>query len=202
LGDGHPPLVVVVSGPSGVGKDALVDRILASSCHFVRPVTMTTRAPRPTEVPGRDYIFVSREDFERHLAAGELLEHAQIYGKGMYGLPREQLRRALATGCDAIVRVDVQGVAALRALLPGALFIMLVPDDLGSLERRLRERGEAHDEGDLGSRMAEAEREMAQEHLFDHVIVNVEGGLDATVQRVLDVIAQERARPGRSPVVV
>ena len=98
---GHPPLVVVVSGPSGVGKDALVDRILDSSRQFIRPVTMTTRAPRPGEVDGRDYIFVTREEFERRLRAGELLEHAEIYGKGLYGLPREQLRRALATGCDA-----------------------------------------------------------------------------------------------------
>jgi guanylate kinase len=163
---------------------------------------MTTRDPRPGEVPGRDYLFVSREEFERRLALGELLEHAENYGKGLYGLPREQLREALATGCDAIVRVDVQGVAALRELLPDALFIMLVPDDLGSLERRLRERGEAHDEDDLRRRLAEAEREMAQRDLFHHVVVNVDGDLDATVHRVLDVIAEERARPDRTPVVV
>jgi guanylate kinase len=163
---------------------------------------MTTRAPRAGEVAGQDYIFVSPEQFEQRLAAGELLEHAEIYGKGLYGLPREQLRRVLATGCDAIVRIDVQGVAALRNLIPGGLFIMLVPDALASLERRLRARGEAHDEDDVRRRLAEAEREMAQHELFDHVVVNVEGDLDATVQRVLDIVAEEHTRPGRLSVTV
>jgi guanylate kinase len=202
LDEEHPPLVVVVSGPSGVGKDALVDRILASSQQFVRPVTMTTRAPRAGEVPGRDYIFVEREEFERRHAAGDLLEHAEIYGKGLYGLPREQLRRALETGRDAIVRIDVQGVASLRALIPGAIFIMLTPDDPAHLERRLRERGEAHDAADLKRRLEEAERELAQHDLFDHIVVNVEGDLDATVARVIEIVAAERARSGRQPIAV
>jgi len=100
------------------------------------------------------------------------------------------------------VRVDVQGVASLRTLLPGAIYVMLVSDDMAHLERRLRERGEAHDEADLRRRLEEAEQEMARRDLFDHVVVNVEGDLDATVQRVLDLVAAERARPGRVPVAV
>lgn len=201
MDEGRPPLLIVISGPSGVGKDVLVERILECTKEFVRPVTMTTRAPRRSEVDGHDYIFVTDEEFRRHLAAGELLEHAEIYGKGFYGLPREQLRRALEAG-DAIVRIDVQGVASLRDLAPAAVFIMLVPDSIEHLERHLRERGEAHDQEDLSRRLTEAEREMQQRDLFDHIVVNVEGDLDATVQRVLAIAAEERQRPGRPPVVV
>ena len=200
MGEAPPPLVIVVSGPSGAGKDALVDRILEVSQQFVRPVTMTTRPPRPGEVPGRDYIFVSPEEFHRHLEAGGLLEHARVYGNHLYGLPREQLRRAIESGRDVIVRVDVQGVASLRSLIPGAIFIMLAPDDLGHLERRLRER--ATGAGDLQRRLAAAERELARRDLFDRVVVNVEGDLGAAVERVLAIAAEERARPGRTPVVV
>jgi guanylate kinase len=164
---------------------------------------MTTRAPRAGEVAGEDYIFVSRAEFERQLAAGELLEHAEVYGKGLfYGLPRQQLCEALASGRDVIVRIDVQGVAALRERLPGAFFIMLVPDDLASLEPRLRDRPDVHDEDDLRRRLSKAEWEMSQRHLFHDIVVNVEGDLDGTVQRVLDVVAEERVRPGREPVVV
>jgi guanylate kinase len=196
-----PPLLLVVSGPSGVGKDVVLDRILESTKQFVRPVTMTTRAPRPSEMNGRDYIFVTDEEFRRHLEAGELLEHAEIYGKGLYGLPRAQLRRALEKG-DAILRMDVQGVASLRELLPTAVFVMLVPDSLEHLERHLRARGEIHDETDRARRLAEAEREMQRRDLFDHVVVNVEGDLDTTVERVLRIAEKERRRPGRKPVVV
>ncbi len=202
MGETGPPLVIVVSGPSGVGKDALVDRIVESSEQFARPVTMTTRPPRPGEVPGRDYIFVTAGEFQRHLESGELLEHAEIYEKGQYGLPREELRRALDTGRDVILRVDVQGVASLRDLIPAAIFVMLVPDSLEHLETHLRARGEMHDDGDRERRLAEAGREMARRDLFDYVVVNVEGELDVAVERVLAIAAEERARPDRAPVVV
>ncbi len=201
LEEATPPLLLVISGPSGVGKDAVVDRILASTKQFVRPVTMTTRAPRPSEVDGQDYVFVTEAEFRRHLEAGDLLEHAEIYDKGLYGLPREQLRRALAAG-DAIVRIDVQGVASLRGLLPAAIFVMLVPDSMEHLERHLIERGEAHDDADRARRLREAEHEMQHDELFDYVVVNVEGDLDATVRRILAIADEERARPGRKPVVV
>src|SRR5688572_19296634 len=105
-----PPLVVVVSGPSGVGKDALLARIRERTDAFAVPVTMTTRAPRDGEVQGRDYIFVTHDEFANALAVGELLEHAEVYGNS-YGVPRSQLRGALGAGRDVIMRVDVQGAA-------------------------------------------------------------------------------------------
>ncbi len=205
--DRPPPLLIVVSGPSGVGKDALLAGIRARSADggaadaeaFAVPVTMTTRAPRDGEIDGVDYLFVSADEFEQRLRAGELLEHAQVYGHS-YGVPRSQLREALAAGRDVIMRVDVQGAATLRRRLPGALFVFLVPDDPRQLEARLRERG--MDDATLRRRLDTAERELAQREQFDHMVVNVDGDLDGTVERVLAILEQERAQPGRRPVEV
>lgn len=185
-------LVVVISGPSGVGKDTLVDRLIEEHPELARPVTMTTRAPRDGEHNGRDYIFVTPEEFQRHVDDGDMLEAAYIYGN-MYGVPRAQLDRALESG-DAVLRVDVQGVAALRKLLPSAVYVMLVPDTFEHLERRLRERGEAHDEADLERRIAAAAEELTRTDLFDYVVENAEGDLDRTIAQVLAIVAAERQR--------
>ncbi|MBM4416556.1 MAG: guanylate kinase [Chloroflexi bacterium] len=190
-------MVVVLSGPSGVGKDAVLERLRG---RFAVPATMTTRPPRPGEVPGRDYLFVSAAEFERELAAGDLLEHAVVYDRA-YGVPRAQLRAALASGRDVAMRVDVQGAATLRALLPGALFVFLVPDEPSRLEAHLRARG-ADDEAALRLRLVTAERELAERTHFDHVLVNVEGDLDGTVAALLELVEADRARPERRAVVV
>ena len=196
---GAAPLIVVVSGPSGVGKDALLARVLERDERFAVPVTMTTRPPRSGEVDGVDYLFVTDEEFRRRLDASELLEHAEVYGR-LYGVPRSQLRLALASGRDVIVRVDVQGAATLRRLLPGAVFVFVAPEGTAQLETRLRERGV--DAQTLRRRMDEVERELAQRERFDHVVVNVEGDLDGTASRVLAIVEAERARPGRAAVEV
>lgn len=198
---GGPPVVVVLSGPSGAGKDALIERIHGRSSpeRFAVPITMTTRRKRPGEVDGVDYLFVTSEEFRRRLDAGELLEHAEVYGHH-YGVPRSGLREALAIGHDVIMRVDVQGAATLRGVMPDAVLIFLEPDDLSQIERRLRERGT--DAETVHRRLNAAQIELAARDQFDHVVVNVEGDLDGTVERVLAIVAQERARPGRQPVKV
>lgn len=194
-----PSLLVVISGPSGVGKDAVIARLRERGDRFRVPVTMTTRPPRPGERDGIDYIFVSPEEFARQLAAGELLEHAEVYGQS-YGVLRAQLRRAL-DGSDAVLQVDVQGAATLRALLPDALLVFVVPDVPERLAERLRARGADSDE-EMARRLAQAEAELAQQERFDHVLPNVEGDLDATVDALLGLIDAERARSGRAPLEV
>lgn len=199
LGPG-PALVVVVSGPSGVGKDALLARIRERTDHFVVPVTMTTRTPRPGEADGVDYLFVTREAFLEAIEHGELLEHAEVYGN-FYGVPRSQLRGALAAGRDVIMRVDVQGAATLRGVLPGAVFVFLAPADEASLEAHLRDRG-GEDEDSIQRRLATAAREFAASSEFDHTVLNVEGDLEQAVDAVLTIVQSERARPDRAPIDV
>ena len=188
-----------MSGVSGVGKDALIARIRERTDRFVVPVTMTTRAPRPAEVHGRDYLFTTREAFIQALEANELLEHAEVYGN-FYGVPRSQLRDALAAGRDVIMRVDVQGVVTLRELLPDAVFIFLEPEDRSVIERRLRERGT--DEATLQRRLAAAEREYELSAEFDHRVLNVDGDIDQAVDAVLAIVEAEHARPGRAAIEV
>lgn len=200
-GGGHPgagpgrphPLLIVLSGPSGAGKDSVIARLRERSEGFRVPVTMTTRPPRPGERDGRDYIFVSEEEFERRIEAGELAEHARVYGR-LYGVPRSELRRAL-DGSDAIVRVDVQGAATLRERLPGALFVYLEADSPQRLAERMRARGEAAEE--IARRIRESEAEEGRREHFDHVLLNADGDLDAAVDELLAVIERARGRPKR-----
>ena len=197
---GRPaPLLTVISGPSGVGKDALMTRLLADG-DFRRPVTMTARPPRPGEADGVHYHFASREGFEAAIAAGELLEHALVHGT-YYGTPRRSLRDALASGLDVLLQVDVQGARALREVLDGAFFVFIAPESLDQLEGRLRERSGTDGE-EIARRLASARAELEQQHAFDAVVVNIEGDLDGTVERVREVIARERGRPGRRAVEV
>lgn len=160
---------------------------------------MTTRNRRDGEIHGVDYLFVNNDEFNRQLKAGELIEHAQVYGHS-YGIPRSQLREALSGGKDVIMRVDVQGAATLKQQMGEALFVLLVPDDSQQLEKRLRERGMDHTS--LRQRLDMVELELAQRDQFDHVVVNVEGDLDGTVDRVLAIIDEERVRPDRRSVEV
>jgi guanylate kinase len=194
----HHPLLVVISGPSGVGKDFLLDRLKArgGDYHFV--VTATTRSPRPDEVGGGDYHFLTPQRFEELLAAGELLENAVVYGE-RYGVPKAEVREALARGQDVVVRTDVQGVATIKGAVPQAVTIFLAPASIGELEERLRLRG-ADSEEQLRLRLATARREMDAACHFDHVVVNAQGKLEEAVAEVQRIIAAERGRPERGPV--
>ena len=193
-----PPLLAVISGPSGVGKDALMSALLAGD-EFARPVTMTTRPPRPGEVDGVHYVFASSEAFEAAIRSGDLVEHAEVHGR-LYGTPRTQLRAALGSGRDVLLQVDVQGAIAIRESIAEARLLFIAPESLDQIEQRLRERGT--DPAELARRLASARAELEQQAAFDAVIVNVEGDLDGTVARVRAWVARERARPGRRAVEV
>ncbi|MCS7285955.1 MAG: guanylate kinase [Anaerolineae bacterium] len=191
MGQGSP-LLVIISGPSGAGKDSVIRRMreLGFPFHFV--VTMTTRPPRPDEVNGKDYFFVSEEEFESLLRRNGFLENALVYGY-RYGVPKEQVKKALESGKDVIMRVDVQGARTLRRLIPDAVFIFLIPASEEELARRLRAR---HTEGEeaLKTRLATAREEMMSIGEFDYVVVNADGHLDEAVQDIIAIITAEKCR--------
>lgn len=186
------PLLVVISGPSGVGKDATLKRMkeLAYPFHFV--VTATTRPRRPDEVHGRDYYFVSMDEFRAMIERGELLEHALVYGE-YKGIPRAHVREALNSGKDVIMRVDVQGAATVRVLVPDALLIFLMASSEKELVRRLRARRTESPQS-LEKRLATAHHEMAQMVNFDYVVLNRDYRLDDTVRQIVAIITAEKCR--------
>jgi guanylate kinase len=195
-----PPLLLVLSGPSGVGKDAVLARLAEKGLPFRRVLTVTTRPRRPGEREGVDYHFLTEEEYDHLLAGGGLLEHAEVYGL-RYGVPKAPVREALACDEDVVMRVDVQGAATLRRLLPEAVLVFLVPASLHELEERLRQRS-TEDEATLDRRLERARGEMEQQGLFDYVVVNADGHLEDAVERLAAIIEAEKRRPGRRAPVI
>jgi guanylate kinase len=192
------PLLLVFSGPSGVGKDSVLARLKARGGAYHFAVTATTRSQRSGEVDGRDYHFLTPQRFEEMLAAGELMENAVVYDEH-YGVPKAEVREALARGQDVVMRTDIQGVATIKGAVPQAVTIFLVPASIAELEERLRLRG-ADSEEQLRLRLATARREMDAASHFDHVVVNAQGKLEEAVAQVERIIAAEKERPERGPV--
>jgi guanylate kinase len=188
----RPPRLVVLSGPSGVGKDAALRRMKERGLPFHFVVTATDRPPRPGEVPGQDYHFFTTAEFERMLAAGELLEHALVYGQHK-GIPKEHVRQALASGLDVVMRLDVQGARTVKGLIPAAVTIFLLCESEAELVARLRER-RTESKADLQCRLATALAEMSCIPEFDYVVVNRHSSLDAAVEDVLAIIRAEHCR--------
>ena len=191
----HPlpnPLLVVISGTSGVGKDATVKRMKEMGYPFHFVVTTTDRPPRPDEVDGVDYCFVSTDEFERMLQNDELLEHAIVYGQRK-GVSKAQVQRALASGQDVMMRLDVQGAATIRRLVPEAVLIFLTCESEEVLTARLRDRRTESEEA-LRTRLAVARREMERLPEFDYVVANRTGQLDETVETIAAIIQAEKCR--------
>jgi len=186
------PLLIVLSGPSGVGKDTVIhginDRLLP--IHFV--VTATTRAMREGEREGEDYFFVSRDEFERMIAQGELLEYALVYGE-YKGIPKQQVREALCSGKDVMLRIDVQGAATIHAMCPEAVLIFLTVKDEDELERRLRMRKSETAEK-LKLRIETAKGEMRRVNEFDYVVENEDDQLKDTLDAIEAIIKAEHHR--------
>ncbi len=195
---GDLPLLLVISGPSGVGKDALVRRMkeLGYPFHFV--VTATTRKPRKGEQNGRDYYFLSESEFLDLLERDELLEHAVVYGEHK-GVPKEHTRKALASGQDVIMRLDVQGAATVKRLLPDAILVFLVAGSEEEWINRLQGRA-TDDPVALQRRLATMREEMERIPEFDYVVVNREGELDRAVDSVVAIIRAEKCRSLRRAV--
>jgi guanylate kinase len=186
------PLLIVISGPSGAGKDAVVQRMKERGLPFHFVVTATTRPQRPNEVEGRDYFFVSKEEFARMIEKDELFEYAIVYGD-YKGNSKQQVREALASGSDVVMRLDVQGAETVRKLVPEALLIFITTDSEEELVSRLKQRKTETDDS-LAIRIATARKELQRMGAFDYVIVNHDFLLDHTVDIVRAIIDSEHHR--------
>ena len=186
------PLLIVLSGPSGVGKDTVLQRMkeLQLPFHFV--VTATSRPKRKGEIDGVDYFFVSADDFVAMIERDELLEHALVYDEHK-GIPRQQVRDAFASGQDVIMRIDVQGAETICQLYPEALLIFLSTHNEEELIARLKAR-RTESEEKLQLRIETARAELHKVELFDYYVVNADNQLDATVDAILAIIASEHRR--------
>lgn len=194
-----PPLLVVLTGPSGAGKDSVLDELKKlpdRSYSYV--VTVTTRPRRPAERDGVDYHFVTKEKFRRLVEAGEMLEHAMVYGQEK-GVPKESVRKLLKSGRDALMRTDNQGARHIKSIAPGAVTIFIAAPSDAELEKRLRSRGGDSDE-QVAIRLETARKEMAESAEFDYAIVNDD--LVEAVNEIERIIGDERARPGRKPIAI
>ncbi len=186
------PLLIVLSGLSGVGKDAVLTRLRQSAFPLEFIVTVTTRAPRPNEKDGVHYHFVSEAEFQKMIDNNQLLEWATVYGN-RYGPPKEPVRQALKDGKDVVIKVDVQGAATIKKLVPEAVFIFLAPPSMEELAARLRQR-RTETAADLELRLKTAAEEMETLPMFDYLIINRQGELDRAVADIEAIITAEKCR--------
>jgi guanylate kinase len=191
------PLLIVISGPSGVGKDAVIQRMKERDLDFHFVITLASRLPRAGEVDGVDYFFVTKEQFEVMIQAGELLEYANVYEE-YKGIPKSQVRKAVETGKDMVMRLDVQGAATIRKICPEALLIFLTVESEEDLVVRLQKR-KSEKPAALERRIKTARRELTKVKKFDYCVVNRENHLDDTVDTIMAIIRAEhhRAKPRR-----
>lgn len=186
------PLLVVLSGPSGVGKDAVLSRMKNSDYPLHYVVTLTTRPRRAREKDSVDYRFVSGDEFESMIEDNKLLEWARVYDN-WYGVPREDVRQALERGEDVMIKVDIQGAASIKKLVPGAVTIFLMPPSLDELGQRLRKRStESPEASEL--RLKTAEEEMKQQGRFDYAVVSQIDEIDRAVEEIKAIISAEKSR--------
>jgi len=181
----------VLSAPSGSGKSTVKDRLLARRPELVYSVSFTTRVPRPGEVDGRDYNFVTRDRFQEMIKAGEFLEWAEVFGR-FYGTSRHWVLDRLKTGQSVLADLDVKGGASVRALMPEAILIFMVPPSAGDLQRRLSGR-RTEAVPDLDRRLAEARVEIDHSRIYDFLLIN--DRLEEAVDGLEEIIFFGRGRP-------
>lgn len=186
------PLLIVISGCSGVGKDAILIRMKELELPYFFAITATSRSRRPGETDGVDYQFIEKIDFEKMIENGDFLEWANVYGN-LYGVPKSTVRMAMSEGKDAIVKVDIQGANTIKRIEPSAVTIFISPPSMDELERRLKQR-KTESGTDINLRLKTAQEEMETRYEFDHVVVSHNNGIDKAISDIEDIIAAERRR--------
>jgi guanylate kinase len=186
------PLLLVISGPSGIGKDTVVQGMKDRDLPFHFVITATTRPPRENEVHGEDYFFYSKDEFEHMIEEGELLEHAWVYSS-YKGVPKSQVREALKSGEDVVMRLDVQGAETVHNLCPDAILIFLTAKSKDEWLQRLKDRHSETDD-ELTLRIQTAKKEYDTLDIFDYIIVNEQDKLDDTLDVIEDIISAEHHR--------
>lgn len=183
-------LVIVLSGPSGVGKDCVLEQFVKECPEVTRAVTATTRAPRADEKDGVDYRFVSVDDFQRMIEAGQFLEYAEVHGN-FYGTPKAWVVEQMENGHDSILKIDVQGGVAVKKQIPDAVMIFLVPPSFEELERRLRSRSTESEEA-VGKRLFNARSEIEQIRHYDYIVEN--DSIENAVTKLRAIIIAEHSK--------
>ena len=186
------PLVLILSGLSGVGKDTVLIKLEQSGFPPIHITTLTTRQKRASETNGEHYHFVSDEEFRKMIADNDLLEHALVYGN-RYGVPKAPVKEALESGQDVIIKVDVQGAVTIKKIIPEAVFIFLVPPSMEDLITRLKKR-HTESEEELELRIRTAESEMEHLPVFDYKVVNRQGEVNRAVADIRAIYRAEKCR--------
>ena len=194
------PLLMVLTGPSGVGKDTVLNRLKETEHSVFHITTITTRSRRASEQNDREYHFISRDNFQELIENNLMLEWAEVYGN-LYGVPREPVKQALEQGQDVVVKVDIQGAFTIKKLVPQAITVFIAPPSMEELLSRLRGRRTESPE-DLDLRLKTAEEEMKQMTLFDHNVINRIGEVDKTVSEIRAIMASEKSLETREKIIL
>ena len=185
-------LLFVLSAPSGAGKDTVINTLKQQGMDFYVVPSVTTRTPRPGESEGHPYHFISKEAFEQLVSQNELLEYANVHGN-WYGQPRKLIRDTLSAGRDVLLKIDVKGAATIRSKVSDAIFIFLIPGSLEELTQRLTGR-QTETEEELRRRLADARKELAEQHWYDYLITNRDGHLQEAVDCLRAIMLAEHCR--------